>query len=354
MYFAAILLCCSVVALYWQATIYVAAPCTHACTFGDDICQEDVQPTTAHQAPNHNVQVVFPGVYNLEWLTTSTSTVLGLLLNVDVGLEDVKFKAFQASFIVSQSKHNVEVVILGDNRESLTTTTSSALGLMFNIDVGQEDVKLKAFQAAFIASQSMHHVQVVTSVVKSEWLTTTTSSALGFPLNVDDVDDSYTTDEYKQNNSFGVVDESVGLTASFENRTTMQARKAWPGQNGQFGKARGHRKGGSGNTFVHNTFVHNGGGYDSETFISIQLFAAGIESNPGPAGGILSDTGEESKGTSTNDGGSSCTPHTDPLNTVQRKRSRADRGQATEKRAKQRLADVNLLDQQRLADEVRN
>ena len=275
--FAAILLCCG-----------VAAPCAHACTFGDDMCQEDVQLTTAHQAPNHNVQVVFPGVYNLEWLTTSTSTVLGLLLNVDVGLEDVKFKAFQASFIVSQSKHNVEVVILGDNRESLTTTTSSALGLMFNIDVGQEDVKLKAFQAAFIASQSMHHVQVVTSVGKSEWLTTTTSSALGFPLNVDDVDDSYTTDEYEQNNFFGVVDESVGLTASFENRTTMQARKAWPGQNGQFGKARGHRKGGSGNTFVHNTFVHNGGGYDSETFISIQLFAAGIESNPGPAGGNLS------------------------------------------------------------------
>ena len=55
-------------------------------------------------------------------------------------------------------------MILGDNRESLTTTTSSALGLMFNINVGQEDVKLKAFQAAFIATQSMHHVQVVTSV----------------------------------------------------------------------------------------------------------------------------------------------------------------------------------------------
>ena len=51
---------------------------------------------------------------------------------------------------------------------------------------------------------------------------------------------------------------------------------------------------------------------------------------------------------------SSCTPHTDPLNTVQRKRSRADRAVATEKRAKQRLADVNLSDQQRLADEVRN
>ena len=103
-------------------------------------------------------------INNREWLTTSTSSALGLLLNVDVGLEVVKFKAYQASFIVSQSKHNVEVVILGDNRESLTTTTSSALGLMFNIDVGQEDAKFKAFQAAFIASLSMHHVQVVTSV----------------------------------------------------------------------------------------------------------------------------------------------------------------------------------------------
>jgi hypothetical protein len=121
------------------------------------------------------------------------------LLNVDVGLEDVKFKAYQASCIVSQSKHNVQVVILGDNRESFTTTTSSALGLRFNVDVGQEDVKLKAFQASFIASQSMHNVQVVTAVVKSEWLTTTTSSsALGFSLNVDDADDSYTNDEYER------------------------------------------------------------------------------------------------------------------------------------------------------------
>jgi hypothetical protein len=269
-----------------------------------------------------------------------------------VALEDVKFKAYLASFIVSQSKHNVEVVILGDNRESLTTTTSSALGLMYNIDVGQEDAKLKAFQAAFIISLSMHHVQVVTTVSKSEWLTTTTSSALGYPLNVDDVDDSYTRDVYEQNNFFGVLDESVGLTASFENRTTMQARKAWPGQNGQFGKVRGCRKGGSGKTFVHNTFVHNGGGYDSETFISIQLFAAGIESNPGPAGGNLSYTGEESKTTSTSEGGISCSPHTDPLNTVKRKRSRAEQAVATEKRAKQRLADVKLADQQRASDEV--
>jgi hypothetical protein len=75
------------------------------------------------------------------------------------------------------------------------------------------------------------------------------------------------------------VDEYVGLMASFENRTTMQARKAWPGQNGQLGKARGYRKGGSENT-SNNTFVHNGGGYDSETFVlgerscSRQLFSA--------------------------------------------------------------------------------
>jgi hypothetical protein len=109
--------------------------------------QEDVQPK-AHQASlnvsesKQNVQVVIPGVNNREWLTTSTSSALGLLLNVDVGLEDVKFKVYQASFIVSQSKHNVQVVILGDNRESFTTTTSSALGLRFNVDVGQEDVKL--------------------------------------------------------------------------------------------------------------------------------------------------------------------------------------------------------------------
>jgi predicted amino acid-binding ACT domain protein len=150
--------------------------------------QEDVQPK-AHQASSnvseskHNVQVVIPGVNNREWLTTSTSSALGLLLNVDVGQEDVKFKVFQASFIVSQSKHNVQVVIVGDNRESLTTIISSALGLTYNVDVGQEDVKLKAFQASFIASQSKHNVQVVMAGFKSEWLTTSTSSALG--LNVD-------------------------------------------------------------------------------------------------------------------------------------------------------------------------
>ena len=119
--------------------------------------QEDVKPK-AHQAffnvseSKHNMQVVIPAVNNREWLTTSTSLALGLLLNVDVGQEDVKFKAYQAYFIVSQFKHNVQVVIVGDNRESLTTTTSSALGLRFNVDVGQEDVKLKAFQASFIAS----------------------------------------------------------------------------------------------------------------------------------------------------------------------------------------------------------
>ena len=104
--FVAILLCCG-----------VAAPCAHACTFGDDMGQEDVQPK-AHQASfnipesKHNAQVVIPGVNNREWLTTSTLSALGLLLNVDVGLEDVKFKAYQASFIVSQSKHNVQVVIV--------------------------------------------------------------------------------------------------------------------------------------------------------------------------------------------------------------------------------------------------
>jgi hypothetical protein len=76
--------------------------------------QEDVMPE-AHQASfnvsesKHNVQVVIPGVNNREWLTTSTSSAL---LNVDVGQEDVKFKAYQASFIVSQSKHNVQVVIV--------------------------------------------------------------------------------------------------------------------------------------------------------------------------------------------------------------------------------------------------
>ena len=88
------------------------------------------------------------------------------------------------------------------------------------------------------------------------------------------------------------------------------------------------------------------------TFIFTQLFSAGIEPNPGPAGGNLSYTGEESKATSTSEGGSSCSPHTAPLNTVQRKRSRADQAVATEKRAKQRLADVKLADQQRSADEV--
>ena len=92
--FAAILLCCG-----------AAFSCAHACTFGDDMCQEDVQPTAPQASflileSKHNVQVVLSGVNDREWLTTSTSSALGLLLNVDVGLEDVKFKAFQASFIV--------------------------------------------------------------------------------------------------------------------------------------------------------------------------------------------------------------------------------------------------------------
>jgi hypothetical protein len=263
--------------------------------------QEDVKPK-AHQAFSnvsewkHNVQVVIAGVNNREWLTTSTSSALERLLNVDVGQEHVKFKAYQASYIDSQSKHNVQVVIVGDNRQPLTTTTSSALGLRYNFDVGQEDVKLKAFQASFIVSESKHNVQVLMAGVKSEWLTTTTSSALGVRPNVDCADDNFANDEYEQNNFYGVVDESVGLMASFENRTTMQARKAWRGQNGQFGKARGYHKGGSENA-SNNTFVHNYGGYDSETFIFTQLFSAGIEPNPGPAGGNLTYTGEESKAT---------------------------------------------------------
>jgi len=70
--FVAILLCCG-----------VSAPCAHACTFGDYMGQEDVTPK-AHQASfnvsesKNNVQVVIPGVNNREWLTTSTSSALGL------------------------------------------------------------------------------------------------------------------------------------------------------------------------------------------------------------------------------------------------------------------------------------
>jgi hypothetical protein len=94
--------------------------------------------------------------------------------------------------------------------------------------VGQEVVKLKAFQASFIASQSMHNVQVVMAGVKSKWLTTTISSALGLWLNVDDADDSYTNDEYEQNNLYGVVDESVGLMASFENAPPCKLEKLGP------------------------------------------------------------------------------------------------------------------------------
>jgi hypothetical protein len=99
-----------------------------------------------------------------------------------------------------------------------------------------------------------------------------------------------------------------------------------------------YRKGGSENT-SNNTFAHNGGGYDSETFISTQLFSAGIEPNTGPDGGNLSYTGEESKATSTGEGDSLCSPQTASLNTVQRKRSRAHQAVATEKLAKQRLGD---------------
>ena len=81
-----------------------------------------------------------------------------------MGQEDVKPKAHQAAFNVSELKHNVQVVIAGvHNREWLTTSTSAALGLLFNADVGQEDVKFKAYQASFIVSQSKHNVQVVNS-----------------------------------------------------------------------------------------------------------------------------------------------------------------------------------------------
>jgi predicted amino acid-binding ACT domain protein len=149
----------------------------NACTYGDEMGQEDVKPK-AHQAffnvseSKHNMQVVIAGV-NREWLTTTTSSALGLWLNVDVGQEDVKLKAHQASFNVFESKHNVQVVIVGVNCESLTTTTSSALGLLLNVDVGQEDVKLKAHQASFNVSESKHNVQVVMAGVNREWLTTT-------------------------------------------------------------------------------------------------------------------------------------------------------------------------------------
>jgi hypothetical protein len=149
-------------------------------------------------------------------------------------------------------------------------------------DMGQQDVKLMAHHASFNVFESKQNVQIMMACVNREWSTTTTSSALGLWLNADNEDDSVcsdyacnslgfcscnsTHDEYEQNNTYGIVDESVCMMASFENRTTMQARKAWRGQNGQFGKARGYHKRGADN-MSNNTFVHNGGGYDCETFI---------------------------------------------------------------------------------------
>jgi hypothetical protein len=125
----------------------------------------------------------------------------------------------------------------------------------------------------------------------------------------------------------------------------MQARKAWRGQNGQFGKARGYHKRGSDN-ISNNKFVHNGGGYDCEIFIFQQLFSAGIEPNPGPDSVILSATGEESKSTSTGEGGSSRSAPTAPSNIVQRKRSRAtvamNQQERTARRANQRITANNV------------
>ena len=128
-------------------------------------------------------------------------------------------------------------------------------------DMDQQDVKLMAHHAPLNVFESKHNVQIMMACVNREWLTTTTSSTLGFWLNADNVDDSVcsdyacnslglcscnsTDDDYEQNNTYGTVDESLCLMASFQNRTTMQARKAWRGQNGQFGKARGYHKRGS-------------------------------------------------------------------------------------------------------------
>jgi hypothetical protein len=225
----------------------------------------------------------------------------------------------------------------------------------FGDDIGQQDVKLMAHHAPLNILQSKHYVQIMMACVNREWLTTTTSSALGFWLiNADNEDDSVcsdyacnslglcscnsTHDDYEQNNTYGTADESVCLMASFENRTTMQARKAWRGQNGQFGKTRGYHKHGADNV-PNNTFVHNRGGYDYETFIFQQLFSAGIEPNPGPDGVILSATDGEGNATSTCEGGSSRSAPTAPPNIVQRKRSRSSMAAVAEEREIQRTMD---------------
>jgi hypothetical protein len=87
------------------------------------------------------------------------------------------------------------------------------------------------------------------------------------------------------------------------------------------------------------TFVHNGGGYDCETFIFQQLFSAGIEPNPGPYGVILSATDGEGNATSTCEGGSSRSAPTAPSNIVQRKRSRSSIAAVAEEREIQRTMD---------------
>jgi hypothetical protein len=108
-----------------------------------------------------------------------------------------------------------------------------------------------------------NNVQIMMACVNREWLTTTTSSALGYSFNAANEDDNVcsdyacnslgfcscnsTHDDYEQNSTYGIVDESACLMASFQNRTTMQARNAWRGQNGQFGNARGYHKRGANN-----------------------------------------------------------------------------------------------------------
>jgi hypothetical protein len=116
--------------------------------------------------------------------------------------------------------------------------------------MGQQDVKPMAHHAPMNVLESKHYVKNMMACVSREWLTTTTSSALESWFNADDEDDSVcsdyacnsfgicscnaTHDDYEHNNTYGIVDESVCLLmASFKNRTSMQARKAWSGENGQ-------------------------------------------------------------------------------------------------------------------------
>jgi hypothetical protein len=203
-------------------------------------------------------------------------------------------------------------------------------------DLGQHEPKLLAHHSLVNVFVSKNNVQIMMASVNRECLTTTTSSALGLSYNAANEDDNVcydfecnsfgfcscnsTHDEYQQENTYGIVDQSVWLVASFENRTTMQARKAWRGQNGQFGKVRGYHKRGADN-MSNNTFACNGGGYDCETFIFQQLFSAGIEPNPGPDEVILSATDGQGYTTSTCEAGSSPSALTAAPNVVPRKRS---------------------------------